>query len=207
MNIVFKNNVNERFDGKQKVDLEIGCGMKKQKESSIGTDMLDSACVDIVGDIYEVLASLPNSTVDTVYAYHFIEHVPDVPKLLSELSRIIKLGGHLILVAPHFSNPYFYSDPTHRTFFGLYTFAYYANNSPFKRKVPMYGYKSEFDILSVDLSFKSSRPFFLRHIIKYTIGAVFNSSNYFKEFYEENLCYIFPCYEVKYTLQRNVKTL
>ena len=111
-------------------------------------------------------------------------------------------GGLVEFVAPHFSNPYFYSDPTHRSFFGLYTFCYYTGGSPFRREVPTYGYKPEFRIEKVDLVFKSTRPFVVRYSIKRVFGFLFNSCTYMKELYEENFCYLFPCYEVKYVIRR-----
>ena len=182
--------------------IELGCGLKKNSKYSIGIDALDYPSVDIVGDVYDVISAFPACSVDHVYSSHFVEHIQDVPKLLTELSRIVKPNGLVEFVAPHFSNPYFYSDPTHKSFFGLYTFLYLANGSPFARQVPMYGYKPGFKIVKVDLIFKSNRPFIVRYGIKRLLGAFFNSCNYLKELYEENLCYIFPCYEVRYIIQR-----
>ncbi len=182
--------------------LELGCGSRKRNPHAIGIDVLDGAEVDIVGDVYEVLTMFPSQSVDEVYSYHFVEHVKDVPLLLAELARVVKANGLVEFVAPHFSNPYFYSDPTHRSFFGLYTFCYYADNSPFTRSVPQYEYKTEFDIAQVELIFKSPRPFYIRYGIKRTIGSLFNSCNFMRELYEEMFCYLFPCYEVKYVLRR-----
>jgi SAM-dependent methyltransferase len=187
-----------------RVELELGCGNNKRNKQSIGIDMLDGPDVGIVGDIYDVLAMFPSQSVDAVSSYHFVEHVPDVPKLLSELARVLKADGCVEFVAPHFSNPYFYSDPTHLSFFGLYSFCYYASESTLKRQVPTYGHKPEFRIEKVDLIFKSSYPFFIRYGIKRLCGMLFNSCNYFKELYEENFCYFFPCYEVRYLLRRNL---
>lgn len=183
--------------------LELGCGNHKRHKQAIGIDALDYPDVDIVGDIYEVLAAFPSQSVDLVYSYHFVEHVPDVSRLLSELARVIKPNGLVEFVAPHFSNPYFYSDPTHRNYFGLYTFCYFANESPFARKIPTYGHKLEFGVLKVDLIFKSPRPFIGRYAVKRLVGSIFNSCGYLKELYEENFCYLFPCYEVRYVLRRH----
>ena len=203
MILIDKKNILKTIHDISCIELELGCGNFKRNRHAIGVDMLDYPDVDIVGDIYEVLAAFPDHSVDAVSSYHFVEHVPDVPKLLSELARIIKLNGHVEFVAPHFSNPYFYSDPTHRSFFGLYTFCYFTNNNPFSRAVPTYGYKAEFGIVSVDLVFKSTRPFLVRHGIKRIFGSFFNSCYYLTELYEENFCYLFPCYEVRYILRRD----
>ena len=202
MAIFDKANVFPISAGMSRIELELGCGNGKRNKQALGIDMLDFSGVDIVGDIYEVLAVFPDQSVDAVYSYHFIEHVEDVPKLLSELARIVKQDGYVEFVAPHFSNPYFYSDPTHRSFFGLYTFCYYANSGAFSHSVPTYGYNAKFKIINVDLIFKSPRPFYVRYGFKRLIGSFFNSCNYLREFYEENLCYIFPCFEVRYALRR-----
>lgn len=187
----------------QEISIELGCGNRKRNKGAIGIDVLDYPAVDIVGDVYEVLGAFPDMSVDRVQSHHFIEHVADVPGLLAELSRIVKPNGIVEFIAPHFSNPYFYSDPTHRSFFGLYTFCYYSSGSSFNRHVPTYGYKPEFQIEKVDLRFKSTPPFLGRHGIKRLIGFIFNSCTYMKELYEENFCYVFPCYEVRYVLRRN----
>jgi ubiquinone/menaquinone biosynthesis C-methylase UbiE len=202
MALIDKTNIIQRLRSIPYIELELGCGNRKINRQAIGVDILDYPDVDIVGDVYEALALFPNQSVDAVYSYHFVEHVPDVARLISELSRIVKVNGHVEFVAPHFSNPYFYSDPTHRSFYGLYTFCYFTNKSPFARQVPTYGYKSGFDIFKVDLIFKSTRPFIVRYGLKKIIGSFFNSCNYLKEFYEENFCYLFPCYEVRYILRR-----
>lgn len=195
-------NISQLIKSGANIKLELGCGGAKRNNDAIGIDIIDYPGVDIVGDVYEVLASFPDSSVVAVYGYHFIEHVPDVPRLISELCRIVKPKGYIEFIAPHFSNPYFYSDPTHQTFFGLYTFCYFANGSSFMRQVPTYNFKSQLDIVNVDLIFKSIRPNWVRYGIKKMIGSFFNSSNYMKELYEENFCYMFPCYEIRYILQR-----
>ena len=38
-------------------------------------------------------------------------------------------------------------------------------------------------------------------LVKKLIGAVFSSTYYMQEFWEENLSSIFPCYEIKFTLR------
>jgi len=204
MGLVDKTNVLGRLGTLARVELELGCGNAKRNRDALGVDLLDYPDVDIVGDVYEALASFPDGTVDSVFSYHFVEHVEDVPRLLSELARIVKPDGVVEFVAPHFSNPYYYSDPTHRHFFGLYTFCYFAGGSPFRRTVPTYGYEPTFAIARVDLIFKSARPFVVRYGAKKLVGLLFNSCTYLKEWYEENVCYLFPCYEVRYVLRRSL---
>jgi len=166
MSLIDKSNILQRVDSMSYLTMELGCANSKRNKEAIGVDLLDFPDVDIVGDVYEVLASLPQHSLDAVYSYHFVEHVPDLPQLISELARVVKPNGYVEFVAPHFSNPYFYSDPTHRSFFGLYTFCYFSSKSPFVRHVPTYGYKAAFEIHKVDLIFKSARPFYIRYGLK-----------------------------------------
>ncbi len=202
MTLLDKRNILPSIDGLKMVKLELGCGEHKKIPDAIGIDALDYPGVDIVGDIFEVLRAFPAGSVDAIYSFHFFEHISDLSALLDEMSRVLKTGGELEVVVPHFSNPYFYSDPTHKTFFGLYTFCYFSRNTLFSRQVPTYGKEVEFELVAADLIFKSTRPFIVRHGIKKLFGKVFNCCIYMKEFYEENLCHLFPCYEIKYQLHK-----
>jgi SAM-dependent methyltransferase len=185
-----------------RVDVELGCGSTKRDPSAIGIDALDLPGVDIVGDVFDALAALPPASVDRVSSFHFFEHVDDLPALLAALARVLKPGGELVVVTPHFSNPYFYSDYTHRRPFGLYTFAYLARCSLFARQVPSYGVAPAFEIVRVTLGFKSARPFYVRYAIKRAVGALVNLGRWSQEFWEENLCWLVPGYEVEYRMRR-----
>lgn len=181
--------------------LDLGCGGSKRAPDFVGIDRLDSSAVDIVGDALEVLRALPTRSVGEVFAAHFIEHVDDPRALLAAVRSTLVPGGTVTLVAPHFSNPYFYSDPTHRSFFGLYTMCYWVRSELFRHRVPKYDDPIDLDLVSVDLTFKSGPPFYVRHGFKRVIGAIFNASYGMKAFYEEMLTWMFPCYEVTYVLR------
>ena len=200
MEIVDKHNVLSRITEIRDLKLELGCGSRKRNKDSIGIDVIDYECVDIVGDVYDVLKKIPDNSVSAVYSYHFFEHVEDIRTIMKELARIIKEYGTLVVVTPHFSNPYYYSDHTHRSQFGLYSFSYLSDDSIFARKVPHYNNSPEFDLCKVKLIFKSPRPFYFRWALKKLFQIIFNMNRYMMEFYEENLCYIFPCYEISYQM-------
>lgn len=177
------------------VILELGCGRNK-KPGAIGVDKIDLPGVDIVADIEDGLAFIPDNSIDEVYALSCLEHIRNFEKVMSEIVRVLKDEGKTTVYVPHFSCPYYYSDPTHTRFFGLYTFYYFVDHgNPLKRKVPNYYFDTKIKIISQKLIFDS--PFLIRKIIKRSIGAIFNLSRFLQEFYEENLCYIFPCYGIK----------
>lgn len=199
---VDKSGVLRALGARSPIVLELGCGGTKQVTGAIGIDQYDHEGVDIVGDVATVVAAFPDRSVDAVHSFHFFEHVEDVKGLLKEIERILRPGGRLEVVVPHFSNPYFYSDVTHRTFFGLYTFDYFTRRTLFSRKVFIYGESLALEVTKIDLVFKSPKPFYGRYAIKRLLGWVFNSCNYMRELYEENFCYLFPCYEIRFLLRR-----
>ena len=190
----------ERFQGKS---LELGCGDRKRHADALGVDIRDFAGVDLVGDAESVLEAIPTGAISSVYTYHFLEHLTDLETIITLVARVLSTGGRFIAVAPHFSNPYFYSDPTHRTPFGLYTFSYFSNDRLFRRKVPHYQKDVFFNLNHVRLTFKSPPPFYGRYIFKKMAGFFFNFRPYLKEWYEENACHLIPCYEIAYDLTRN----
>jgi SAM-dependent methyltransferase len=187
----------------REVVVELGCGHRKMYKESIGVDVLDGEAVDIVGDALDVLRMFPSQCARLVSSSHFLEHVADPAALLGEMARILTPDGEIEIVVPHFSHPYFHSDPTHvRPGFGLYTMSYYAIDPIFRREVPGYVRREELTLKRVDLGFKSAVPFYGRHAMKRLIGWVFNSTTYLQELWEESLCYLFPCYEIRYVLGR-----
>jgi hypothetical protein len=123
--------------------------------------------------------------------------------MLDAMSRLLTELGEIEIIVPHFAHPYFHSDPTHHgPGFGLYTMSYYARDPLFRRQVPGYVRRESLRLKRVDLRFKAARPFYGRYAVKRAIGAIFNSCRYMQELWEESLCYVFPCYEIRYVLVR-----
>lgn len=199
--IIDKKNILKSFNQNKKLNIELGCGPNKKNKNSIGIDILDYESVDIVGDIFEVLKKIPNNSVKTIFTSHFLEHISDIDNLIKEMHRVLSYDGVIHIVVPHFSNPFYYSDLTHKVFFGLYSFAYYSEHN-FKRTVPNYQNLKLFKQESTRLIFKSYPPRYIRHSFKKILELIFNSCLYMKEFYEENLTFIFPCYEISFTLKK-----
>lgn len=194
------NDLLKKINEEKKSTLELGCGSKKIISTAIGIDILPSSEVDLCGDVYQILEKIDNSVVDLIISHHFIEHVNDLGKLLEESSRVLKVDGKFIATVPHFSNPYFYSDYTHKNFFGLYTFQYFCPKRYFHRIVPSYNSKLNFEILDIKILFGAERPFYLKYVIGKILTLLVNSSKLAKEYYETNLTKLFPCSELEITL-------
>ncbi|MFL6696769.1 MAG: class I SAM-dependent methyltransferase [Vitreoscilla sp.] len=184
----------------ERVVLELGCGPNKTP-GRIGIDLLDMPGVDIVADIDEGLGFLPDSSVDAIYSESFFEHVGDLQRLMAEVVRVLKPDGYNWMFVPHFSNPYYYSDYTHKSFFGLYTLRYFcAPEHQLQRKVPAFYSSVRIRVVSQRLIFSSN--FRGIRFLKKVFQKLINSSPWWQEFYEENLCYFIPCYGMELCFRR-----
>ena len=111
----------------KKIYLDIGCGDNKSKAEAYGLDVLIFSGVDVVCN-FEKGLPIKSNIVDAIYSRHTLEHIENLEFLLQEFLRIVKKGGQLHIVVPHFSNSLGYSDYTHKRFFGLYTFDYFSSD-------------------------------------------------------------------------------
>lgn len=200
--IIDKRNWLPRLHAGERCRLELGCGSRKRHAQAIGVDMLDADCVDLVGDVQEALAALPPGCADTIVSYHFLEHIEDTGALMRAMARVLAPGGRLECTVPHFSNPFYYSDPTHRRPFGLYSLSYFAQDDVLRRQVPKYGLQPAFALKQVRLVFKSLPPRYLRHALKKLVQWVFNATTWTQELYEECFSPLLPCYEIHFVLER-----
>lgn len=183
-----------------RVVIELGCGNHKKDISSIGIDFVDSEAVDIIADINKGLGFLPDNSVDIIYSSHFLEHLGDVGYIMTEIYRVLKKGGKKIGLVPHFSNPYYYSDFTHKTPFGLYTFSYFTKQQSFRRKVPGFYNDIDFKINKIRIIFYS--PFKIINVFKKVSTMIFNTSRFMQEFYEGSLSPFMSAYEIEFELEK-----
>jgi len=180
--------------------LELGCGPSRKFQESITIDIVELDGIDVIADISKGLSFIPDNSIDKIYSFHFLEHINDFEFLMKEIYRVLKKGGQKIGTVPHFSNPHFYSDYTHKSFFGLYTFYYLSKSSELTRKVPTFYNDIDFKIINIEFNFYS--PFKIRHYIRRIYKKAFNINSYTKEYYEENLCYLFPANEISFILEK-----
>jgi ubiquinone/menaquinone biosynthesis C-methylase UbiE len=182
----------------RRVVLDLGCGRAKQP-GSLGLDRRPLPGVDVVAD-FEASLPLASDSVDGVYSKSVLEHLDHFESLMEELHRVVKLGGEIHLLVPHFSSPLSFSDFTHRRFFGYYSFDYLtpeAGQNSF-RKVPDFYTSFKFRILSKHFRFVS----YFRGVrwLWRQWERLVNSSEWWALFYESHLCYLIPCYQIEVRL-------
>ena len=83
------------------------------------TSQFDTSRIDIVSDITQI--PVPDASFDAVMCIEVLEHVPDPNRAITELTRVLKKGGYLIVTAPfcsitHFA-PYHFATGFNRYFY------------------------------------------------------------------------------------------
>jgi len=134
--------------------LDLGAG-PRPRSGCYSLDQFDLSGIDIVADLNQPFDQLPDNCAEYIFSSHALEHVEHLLPLLGELHRITRPDGLIEIVVPHFSNPYYYSDPTHRRFFGLYTMSYFVPTelqSP-ARTVPNFYSPTRFRLEAVKFHF------------------------------------------------------
>ncbi len=191
MKTSLKIDLDEIIKGERNLIIELGCGQKK-KTDRITIDKVDLPNVDIVADIEEGLPFLPDNSVEELHCRSVLEHIENFEFLMLEIIRVLKKDGKAFIFVPHFSNPYYYSDYTHKRHFGLYSFYYFVESkNQLKRKVPEFYTNIRINIISMKLVFRS--PFWVSRKFKKLFGFFMNLHSSVMEFYELHLCYICPC--------------
>lgn len=180
--------------------IDVGSG-PRPRAGFYGLDRQESPGVDSVADLNQPLKLLPDNCVDHLFSSHALEHVEKLLPLIEEIHRICRPGGVVEIIAPHFSNPYYYSDPTHVRFFGLHTMSYFVDveKQPGTHKVPPFATAARFEMEAVSIAFYRFNFFdrlfvpLFRYLVNRTPGS--------QHTYERRLSWVFPAAEVRYRLR------
>jgi len=201
MDLIIKIDLEEIINSPNPVVVELGCGDKK-RQGRITVDKMDLPNIDVVADIEEGLTFLPDNSVDEIYCRSVLEHIQNFEDLIREILRVLKKNGKVYIFVPHFSNPYYYSDYTHKRTFGLYSFYYFVETEQqLKRKVPNFYTDIRINIISQRLKFRSA--FSILNPFKKLAGWFVNLHPVLQAYYEENLCYLFPCHGIEIVFTPN----
>jgi predicted SAM-dependent methyltransferase len=180
------------------IQLNLGCG-DQRLDGFIGIDRLPRQGTDLICDLGQGFP-VASSSVDHIYTKSVLEHIGDLESVLKEILRVLKPGSKVYIYVPHWSNPFYYSDYTHRRFFGLTTFDYFARpENQVYRAVPTYN-DICFQTEQVRLLFQS--PFRWLNWPMKGFQWLINRRISWQLFYEYHLSTFVPCYAIEYTLRR-----
>lgn len=187
--------------------INLGCG-SKPKPGFLGVDLGEHSAADVKMDVLAYLRSLPDASVAEVYSRHMLEHFEPAPlrELLAQVDRVLMPGGQVQFIVPHYSNPYFHSDPTHRQAFGVHTFSYLCESTCLHRKVPSYARIAGWRLVRVRVGFVPYGKLRLLGIriplLSDLLNPVVNASLRGIELFERYLAGVLSIYEVSYWIEK-----
>jgi len=107
--------------------LDVGCGDTKFKgkagDSVIGLDFIKYKGVDVVQDL-EVSQRLPfkDNEFDLIICNEILEHLTQSRELESELCRVCKQAGKIVIRVPHYTSRDAFTNPPHKRQFTFWSF-------------------------------------------------------------------------------------
>ena len=105
--------------------LDVGCGIKKAP-GAIGIDRNPASAADVLCDLDRFPYPFADSSFDGLQAVHVIEHLADVIRAMEEFHRLVRAGGRVRVVTPHYTDFSSFCDPTHRWHLNSFSFRYFG---------------------------------------------------------------------------------
>jgi SAM-dependent methyltransferase len=107
--------------------LDVGCGINK-KAGAIGIDRNPASRADVLCELDRFPYPFRDSSFDALQAVHVIEHVSDVIRTMEEFHRLVRKGGEVLIVTPHYTDFSSFCDPTHRWHLNSFSLRYFGED-------------------------------------------------------------------------------
>lgn len=177
--------------------LDIGCGPAKQA-GAFGIDQFDLPGVDLVCDLNQTWP-LEDGRFDHAVFRHSIVHLASLEHALREARRVVRKGGMIEVISPHFSSDNAFTDPTMNFSTGWRTMDYYCANGSM-----IYGYYGQ-----LGLRIRYRRIYLYRAELKtpkhrllsaliWPLEALVNAA---PRIYEKFFCFVLRGNEIRYLLE------
>jgi SAM-dependent methyltransferase len=158
--------------------LDVGCGVRKAP-GAIGIDRNPASAADVLCDLDHLPYPFADGSFDRLQATHVIEHVSDVIRTMEEFHRLVKPGGRVRVVTPHYTDFSSFCDPTHRWHLNTFSFRYFGEDHG------GFGYYSPVRFREISVR---TRLLFLWRALG--LEWLVNRSRRFRRFWEYYLCYV-----------------
>ncbi len=107
--------------------LDVGCGINK-RDGAIGIDRNPASRADVLCELDRFPYPFRDSSFDALQAIHVIEHVSDVIRTMEEFHRLVRRGGEVYIVTPHYTDFSSFCDPTHRWHLNSFSLRYFGED-------------------------------------------------------------------------------
>ena len=129
--------------------LNVGAGCNPQP-GMVNLDRVALPGVDVVHDLDVFPWPFPDEHFDQVVAVQVFEHVEHPVGFMREAWRVLKPGGTLLIIVPHYLSENSHTDPTHRRHCTVHTWDYWIAGTPLNGSLgPQYADGCEFDRVSI----------------------------------------------------------
>jgi len=162
--------------------LNIGCG-SKLLNGYLNIDKYPASELVLKGDLTTGIP-LESACADEILLDNVIEHVTSVVDSMREAHRLLKTGGVLRILTPHYSSQASWRDPTHLHHLSYFSFDYFTGDKPY---IPDCAFK----VLEKQMSFGGGWSSFGRFIFHLSPNR-----------YEKNFAFIFPASTIRVTMQK-----
>lgn len=174
--------------------LNLGCG-KDIKQDYVNLDCVKLPGVDVVHNINKLPLPFRNNEFDEILCRHFLEHLADIDELMKELYRILKPGGVLKIIVPHFTCAGSWLDPQHKRPFGYFSFDFFSKDASYEAaRLNTHEHAARFSSQKRRLIFGKKYQ-----VWNYVIEWI---ANKFPYVYEDTPLRIFPAIELKVELTK-----
>jgi SAM-dependent methyltransferase len=95
---------------------------------AIGVDRNPAGRADVLCDLDRFPYPFRDRSFDRLRAVHVIEHLSDVIRTMEEFHRLVRPGGRITVVTPHYTDFSSFCDPTHRWHLNSFSFRYFGEN-------------------------------------------------------------------------------
>lgn len=113
--------------------LNLGCGADI-RDGYTNVDCYAGPGVDVVTDLNRDVWPWFEGMAHHILAKHIFEHVDDAPGFMEACWRVLRPGGTLDIITPHWKSRDAYTDPTHKRFPTEYTFDYWVPGTTLRTK-------------------------------------------------------------------------
>ncbi|HEV7396251.1 MAG TPA: methyltransferase domain-containing protein [Pyrinomonadaceae bacterium] len=155
--------------------LNLGSGLKPMP-GAVNLDVRGDTKPDVVFDLNQRPWPFDENQFARVYASDVIEHLDDTVATMEEIHRVCRSGAMVHINVPHFSSAGAFTDPTHRRYFGAFSFEYFVDGHFYTR--------SRFNISHKQLIFQPSL----------TNKIIWRLANRNLAAYEQRWAWIFPAF-------------
>src|SRR3954452_5803014 len=145
----------------------------------MGLDRNPRSRADVIADLDSFPYPFRDESFDELRAVHVIEHVSDVMKTMEEFHRLVRTGGAVVIVTPHYTDFSSFCDPTHKWHLNTFSFRYFGEDNA------GYGYYSKASFRQVSVRVKLLA--FWRWLGFQTLVNAFPR---YRRFWEHYLCYV-----------------